>query len=1321
MRILICNERFLFRFGVDRVLLMLGSYWKQAGHDVVMMGNKLDSRAVQKCSDRFIRVPEAPDYLHGNDYTYEYVREHWEEWFPDEQPDIALIAGWPFYQCIGFLKEKCGTAIFHDYGAVPVDGMSEPQRITQMELRRQRKENLRYADRIVAISRFLEETQSRQDILDADHEIPTAHVLLGIDHLDLHLWEKDELDIAQKDVISDIEAFKKDGYRIIFQPGRWENGNYKNSSASVDVVKKLAKKNIRHKVLVLSNAEDMKGIEEEFRDCFYCLGFIDDDTMRKAMELSDVGMSPTLWEGFDLPLGEMQYLDRPMFVLNVGAHPEVAVNPYFLCEDMDELGDKVADYLQNGLPYPREAFLEECARFRKDFTWQQCSEKMLAQFRQAIFQSMTVFIDVTNACHDTANSGVMRVTRTLSRYLQKKMNVVFVLWDDSVHRYVLPYDEEVKMLCAYGGPEEDGVVYRSLQGRTRSYLDEVLLQLKDRRKVHLFTETVSHGTLYEAIRLFHGEMIPVAAIFYDAIPVLRPELCAEEVTQNHGKYMLELADCDAVIPIAAHNGCDLERYWRENGVTGTRVCSVGLAAEMSGVRRNQEKRNSAPGKTEILFVSTLEPRKNHIRFLKAFERLLHEHPELEKEVSLHMVGNRYVGNDAIPAFVEDFERRHKNTRWLGVVDDETLRSEYEKCTFTVYPSEIEGFGMPIIESLWYGKPCLCSREGSIGELGGMGGCALTDVLSEESMARTLYRLITDEAYYLALQHEASDRHITTWDEYSDSICSILSECKPGESLQQGCSYPIGIVQAIHDFFAGWDGKRIIVVSNFYPPNFVGGAEIIAHSQMKELSESKKARVVAFSLDITGKRSSGSIHMEDYEGIPVIRISMPGEIFDSDSVNFFNKQINAAFLELCTLFRPDVIHCHNIIGMSLGIIDIAKDLGIKTVVTLHDNWGFCYKNTMLDNEDRLCDHFLSCDGCKRALKRDGIHIPIDVRKSYFRRIFENTDAYISPSRYLADTYLRAGFDFHKMHVIWNGIDADRFSDVKRVESEKIRISVIAHFGKHKGIDTLIKAVGLLERKDIEISLVGSGEEEAHYRDIATECGVLHQLRFWGRVDNREIGNVFAETDIYCLPSRWPENQPVSITEAMACGIPVVASNLGGSRELVLDGKTGLLFEAGNEKDLADKLRRLIDDAELRKTFGRAGRDLISQFSFHKQVSEVNRLYDEIVPRKTASKKIIAVKGNVFPYGIEKVANLDVLHWDWIIRKNGFEDVVSCVLLPGEHLTAGQIRMLKEKRIPLYVPVNDYPYYRNRCDMKALAKEYENNEDLLRKLSTVKERA
>ena len=163
----------------------------------------------------------------------------------------------------------------------------------------------------------------------------------------------------QKDVISDIEAFKKDGYRIIFQPGRWENGNYKNSSASVDVVKKLAKKNIRHKVLVLSNAEDMKGIEEEFRDCFYCLGFIDDDTMRKAMELSDVGMSPTLWEGFDLPLGEMQYLDRPMFVLNVGAHPEVAVNPYFLCEDMDELGDKVADYLQNGLPYPREAFLEE--------------------------------------------------------------------------------------------------------------------------------------------------------------------------------------------------------------------------------------------------------------------------------------------------------------------------------------------------------------------------------------------------------------------------------------------------------------------------------------------------------------------------------------------------------------------------------------------------------------------------------------------------------------------------------------------------------------------------------------------------------------------------------------------------------------------------------------------------------------------------------------------------------------------------------------------------------------------------------------------------
>lgn len=370
-------------------------------------------------------------------------------------------------------------------------------------------------------------------------------------------------------------------------------------------------------------------------------------------------------------------------------------------------------------------------------------------------------------------------------------------------------------------------------------------------------------------------------------------------------------------------------------------------------------------------------------------------------------------------------------------------------------------------------------------------------------------------------------------------------------------------------------------------------------------------MVSFSMNITENSECGRIFVEEYEGVPVVRISAGGDAFNADTINFFNNAINDAFLELCSIVHPDVIHCHNIIGMSLGIIDIAKEIGIKTVVRLHDNWGICFKNTLLDNQERLCRDFTSCERCMSTLNGGGISIPIGVRKKYLRRIFENVDAYISPSQYLADTYLRAGFDVHKMNVIWNGIDVDRFSKIKRIESSKTRISVIANFGRHKGIEVLIKAISVLKREDIEINLIGSGEEENNYKTLASECGVLHQLRFWGKIPSQDIEKVFAETDIYCLPSIWPENQPVSITEAMASGIPVVASNLGGSKELVMDGKTGLLFEAGNEVDLAEKLECLIDNEEKRKEYGEAGRKIISQHSLHKQVYAINCLYEKVV--------------------------------------------------------------------------------------------------------------
>lgn len=1247
MKILVCNERFLFRFGVDRVLLMLGAEWRKAGHEVIMMGCRMDEAAVSKCSDRFIPIPEAPEYIRGNDFTLSYLQENWNEWFDeDSRPDVALVAGWPFFRCIGFLREKCGCCVYHDYGAVPTKGMSGTALAAQKERRKLQKENLSKASRIIAISHFLEETQSKPA---AKGKVPTATVHIAVDHIDGRLWESGELNLGESAVLDEIRALKEKGVKIIFQPGRWETGNYKNSDGSVELVRALKKAGIDHRILVLADEKSMEKIPADVREHYLGLGYIDDKTMKEAMELSDVGISPTTWEGFDLPLGEMQYLNRPMFVLNIGAHPEVAADPWFLCRNMREMTGKVIRTLEGKMPFSEGEFEKRCAVFRETFTWERCAGEMLAEIRTALREAYIQFIDVTNACRDTANAGVMRVTRKLSRKLQDRLQTVFVIWDRDIGEFVLPTERELAVLGSFEGPVVRKAVYRSREGLPRRRMAEILPEFGGAPKGMLFIETAAFSMLESAVPWLHRQGFAISAIFYDAIPVLHPDYCNSEVVANHQRYMDNLADIDLVIPIEEHNGTDLKADWQKRGITPrAKVETISLAAELDGVARNRTKLQSVPEKKQILFVSTLEPRKNHIRFLRALESVITKHPELEKNVSLHMVGKRYEENDEIPAFVEDFCAAREYAEYLGVVDDRTLRAEYAACAFTAYPSLFEGFGMPIIESLWAGKPCLCNNRGSIGDLAEAGGCCAVDTGSQGAMEEALYRMLTDDEYLLSLQHEAVERPIRSWDEYADEAAEKLSAAGRVPALKKR-QLPAGIRKAVEKVFEGCETRRMITVSSFYPPQAIGGAEIICHRQMKTLQEDGLAKTVVLSLDMQGKHTPETVTCDSYEGVTVVRVCFPIERVDQRGICFFHTLVNDVFRELCEIVKPEVVHGHNIAGLSLGVIDIAREYGAKTVFTLHDNWGFCYKNTTLDNEGNLCPNAVDCENCKEVFDLDEYTVPMGSRKSYYRRQMEKADAFVSPSRYLADAYLRAGFDPRKMHVMWNGIDAEKYAGIRTEPAEQIRLTYAGIFKPHKGVEYLIRAVAALEEEPVVLNLVGQGDGEPAYHELVEELDVKDRIVFRGYVDNTEMAEIYRHTDIFCLPSIWPENQPVTITEAMACGIPVIASDIGGVPELVEDGVTGYLVKPKDVEDLAEKIRMLVSDRKKMRLMGEAGRVRMRENDFHAQAGRLSALYDAIKPGQAPeTRNAVYVPGKKIPYGMDKEYMEDVLLEEWKIN-------------------------------------------------------------------------
>ena len=439
-------------------------------------------------------------------------------------------------------------------------------------------------------------------------------------------------------------------------------------------------------------------------------------------------------------------------------------------------------------------------------------------------------------------------------------------------------------------------------------------------------------------------------------------------------------------------------------------------------------------------------------------------------------------------------------------------------------------------------------------------------------------------------------------------------------------------------------ERILICSNYYPPNFVGGAELIAHRQASEMLRQGK-KILIFAGEHSD-RPRYSVRADRHEDVDIIRISLAAEDYDSNYVNFQHQEVDALFEAALEQFRPDVIHFHNLTGLSVGMIQIAKSRNIRTAITLHDHWGFCYRNTIINYRNEVCQDYSRCAECMSAIP-DGNsrNIPIRMRRDYLMRRFQGVDAFISPSQYLAKTYVEAGFPIEKMFVLWNGIDLARFAAIQKSYGEgRVRFTYVGHLGAHKGVGLILDAAALLDMRDrIAINIIGRGEEESNLKRQASQLGLTNSTRFWGRVETGRITEVFEETDVLILPSIWPENQPVTITEAMASRTPVIASHSGGVPELVIDGETGFLFESGNAYDLSEKMRTFLDQPWKIAEMGARGFQKLRDKTFENQVKKLFRLYS-LNPMSINEEPSLIVCTS--PVSTESARALELMEWsDW----------------------------------------------------------------------------
>lgn len=387
-------------------------------------------------------------------------------------------------------------------------------------------------------------------------------------------------------------------------------------------------------------------------------------------------------------------------------------------------------------------------------------------------------------------------------------------------------------------------------------------------------------------------------------------------------------------------------------------------------------------------------------------------------------------------------------------------------------------------------------------------------------------------------------------------------------------------------------KRLLIVSNHYPPNFVGGAEIVAHRQAKMLQKAGwRVRVFAGQA-ISTKEPVGEqpLYRDNYDGLDVVRLRYHPTYIGAD---FYDEEKALLFAGVLAAYRPNVVHFHNVTGLGANLIGLAKESGAKVVVTLHDYWGFCFKNVLLRHDFSLCQDFDECHLCKKKVTTPDGDLPIRLRRDYAMSCLGQADIYISPSKGLAANYAMAGLDADRIETISSGIDISTIATHPRARGAvaPIRFLCSSYLGEHKGILQLAEALKLLwARQELrgrwEMQIAGRGHLESFLRERLAAAGLDKTVLLLGHVARENLLVRLQEADAVVLASIWPENEPVTLLEGIASGAALIASRVGGNTDLVEHGVNGLLYEAHDPSALAAAMAEMIVDADRLATFSRA---------------------------------------------------------------------------------------------------------------------------------------
>jgi len=413
--------------------------------------------------------------------------------------------------------------------------------------------------------------------------------------------------------------------------------------------------------------------------------------------------------------------------------------------------------------------------------------------------------------------------------------------------------------------------------------------------------------------------------------------------------------------------------------------------------------------------------------------------------------------------------------------------------------------------------------------------------------------------------------------------------------------------------------KIVYVVHEFPPDNIGGTGVAVLQVAKDMLAGGHRVWVLTPERWTDVFPSIGFFDEKVDGLSVRRL-----IFNPDlSPNlilyeYYNPVIYIYAKDYLKSVCPDIIHIYGLYApLTSSIIDAAKELEIPVVLTLTDFWFICPMSQLLRSDGTLCEKDFSWQDCTYCLKEKGniyekitkafnrkiMHIytqdrmpgnmnnnqissllaAVTGRAPFLRSQLGKVDQIICRSSFLSKVYLKKGYLHNGFTVVSPGTISP-----PKLPSRKGQISNVTfgYFGggqKHKGAHVLLKAFRQIESINANLKLYGNFLSTEYVRNLYRIAKGNQRIDFMGSYERTELINILAGIDILVMPSICYETFGLSILEAFANKVPVIATDIGGIPEIVHDGHNGLLFKRGDVLDLKQKMERVMNEPGLIQEF------------------------------------------------------------------------------------------------------------------------------------------